>query len=470
MTHLTADDSRTGDPATPGRRHWVVLADTRRPDSPDEPTPLRRMVIVTAIAAVAVAALVGLVGSLLARHTAENEAVHNVAQLTDVLARSVVQPALTDAMATSPKRATAVLDPIVRQDVVDQSLVRIKLWNSDGTVLYSNDPRLVGQRFPLDPDARHALTSPHTEAEISDLQRPENRLDRGQGKLLEVYRPVWTPNRTALLFETYFKYDSVVARSHQLWRGFAGIILTSIGALMLLLVPLVWALVNRTRRARADRDRAAAWALAASDEERRHIAATLHDGVVQQLAATSFAAAGEAHRAASSGDGELGDRLSALASGVRDAIAGLRSLLVDIYPPSLHSSGVTAALRDLARSSTGSGATVDVEIDADVADALPSDAQESTFRVVQEALRNAVRHSQADRVTIAVAADASGAPVVRVDDDGRGFDLADTPARDASGHFGLRLMADAAVASGARLEVASGAGDGTHLRMSWPQS
>jgi signal transduction histidine kinase len=428
------------------------------------------MVVVTAVAAVAVAALVGLVGSLLARHTAENEAVHNVAQLTDVFARSVVQPALTDAMATSPERATRVLDPIVRHRVVDKSLVRVKLWNAGGTVLYSNDPRLVGQRFPLDTDARQALTTPHTEAEISDLQRPENRLDRGQGKLLEVYRPVWTPDGTPLLFETYFKYDSVVARSHELWRGFAGIILTSIAALMLLLVPLVWALVNRTRHAQADRDRAAAWALEASTEERRHIAATLHDGVVQQLAATSFAAAGEAHRATSSGDDELGTRLSGLAGGVRDGIAGLRSLLVDIYPPSLHSSGLAAALRDLARASTGSGATVEVDVDAEVADALPSDARESTFRVVQEALRNAVRHSQADRVTIALAADDAGAPVVSVDDDGRGFDIADMPSGDTSGHFGLRLMADAAAASGARLVVASGAGDGTHLRMSWPQS
>jgi signal transduction histidine kinase len=469
MTHVAAPDPRTGEPARPEPR-WVVLADTRRPAATAEPTPLRRMVIVTAIAAVAVAAVVALVGALLARHTAENDAVHNVAQLTDVLAKSAIQPALTDAMADSPQRATRVLDPIVRDNVVDSSLVRVKLWNAGGTVLYSDDARLIGRRFPLDADAREALTTPHTQAEISDLRAPENRLDRDQGKLLEVYRPVWTPNGTPLLFETYFTYDSVVARSHELWRGFAGIMLASIAALMLLLVPLVWALVNRTRRARADRDRAAAWALEASNEERRHIAATLHDGVVQQLAATSFAAAGEAHRAAGSGAPELGARLGELAGGVRDAIAGLRSLLVDIYPPSLHSSGLAAALRDLARAATGSGATVDVDIDAGLADGLPGDARESTFRVVQEALRNAVRHSQAEHVRVGLVADESGAPLVTVDDDGGGFELADAPTAEGSGHFGLRLMADAATASGARLEVASGPGAGTHLRMSWPAS
>lgn len=429
-----------------------------------------RMVALTAAAAIALAVVVGLIGSLLARHIAENEAVHNVSQLTDVLARSVVQPALTDAMATSPRQATQVLDPVVRRDAAEASLARVKLWNADGVVLYSDDPRLIGDKFTLDADARAALATPRTQAEISDLSRPENRLDRNQGKLLEVYRPVWTPNGTPLLFETYFKYDSVIARSHELWRGFAGIILTSIAALMVLLAPLVWALLNRTRRAQVDRERAAEWALEASNEERRHIAATLHDGAVQQLAAVSFAAAGEAQRATRNGEEALGTRLAALAGTVRDAIAGLRSLLVDIYPPSLHTSGLTAALRDLARASTASGAAIDVHVDPSVADTLESEARRSTFRVVQEALRNAVRHSGARRVHVTLEADDTGAPVVNVFDDGCGFDVASGLSHERSEHFGLRLMADAAAASGARLDVASAPGAGTQLRMSWPSS
>ena len=53
------------------------------------------------------------------------------------------------------------------------------------------------------------LASPTTHAEVSDLTRPENRYERGRGKLLEVYRPVWTPSGQPLLFETYSPYDSV---------------------------------------------------------------------------------------------------------------------------------------------------------------------------------------------------------------------------------------------------------------------
>lgn len=429
---------------------------------------MRRMVALTVAAAVVVAAAVALGGSLVARRTAESEAVHNVAQLTDVLAASVVQPALTDAMPSDPAATARVLDPIVRARLIDRSLVRVKLWTTNGTVLYSDDPRLIGRQFPLDADARAALATPRTRAEISDLQRPENRLDRNQGKLLEVYRPVWTPDGTPLLFETYFKYDAVAARSSELWRGFAGIMLTSIAALLLLLTPLVWALINRTRRARADREQATAWALDASNEERRHIAATLHDGVVQQLAATSFAIAGEAQRAASAGDHELNERLGALAHSTRDAIAGLRSLLVDIYPPSLHTATLSSALSDLSRASTGSGAMVTVDVDDILAERLPHEAREAAFRVTQEALRNAVRHSGAGTVLVRLSANDAGGPVLTIDDDGRGFDAAAALAAERTGHFGLHLMADAAAASSARLEVASAPGSGTHLRMSWP--
>ena len=84
----------------------------------------------------------------------------------------------------------------------------------------------------------------------------------------------------------------------QLWRGFAGITLSSIAAIVVLLVPLVWTLVARARRAHQQREAMLQRAMDASLDERRRIAATLHDGVVQELAAASFAVAGSAQDAA----------------------------------------------------------------------------------------------------------------------------------------------------------------------------
>ena len=82
-----------------------------------------------------------------------------MAELTDVLGESVVQPALTDSMADDPV-AAAALDGLVRGRVMSASLVRVKLWSPDGRILYSDEHRLIGRRFGLDEDARRALRAP----------------------------------------------------------------------------------------------------------------------------------------------------------------------------------------------------------------------------------------------------------------------------------------------------------------------
>ena len=70
-------------------------------------------------------------------------------------------------------------------------------------------------------------------------------LERGNGKLLEVYRPVWTASGRPLLFETYFRYGTVTQRAGQLWRGFAGITLSSLLLLMVFLIPIFLTLMRR---------------------------------------------------------------------------------------------------------------------------------------------------------------------------------------------------------------------------------
>ncbi|MDQ2837158.1 MAG: histidine kinase [Actinomycetota bacterium] len=434
----------------------------------DPPVRMRRVVVLIAAAAVVVAVVVGVAGTLVSRRIAEQQAVHDVAQLTDVLAESVVQPALTDAMPGDPTATRTVLDPLVRSRVLNPTLIRVKVWTPAGTVLYSDEPRLIGMTFPIEDEARAAFSQPRLEADVSDLRRPENQFERNRGKLLEVYRPVWTPDGRPLLFETYFRYDSVTARSHELWRGFAGVMLSSLAALLLLLLPLVWVLLARARRARQQRELLMRHALDASGDERRRIAASLHDGVVQQLAAASFTAAGQADQAARAGQPQLAAGLQTVAGTVRDSIAGLRSLLVDIYPPSLQTSGLAVALRDLARATTATEMELSTDLDEDVAEALPEPVQEAIFRVTQEALRNAVQHSGAARVAIRLSAVDADQALLEVIDNGGGLDAPTAFAR-GDDHFGLQLMADAARRAGAGLAFATPAGGGTALELAVPR-
>jgi signal transduction histidine kinase len=448
---------------------WVVLASPAAAARPGRaPSPARAAGLVT-LAAVVVAAVVALGGLLVSQRIAEEQAVHDVAELTDDLAVSVVQPALTDAMATDPAQARVALDPLVRHWLGGVGeMVRVKVWTTRGTVLYSDEPRLTGQTFPLDDDSRAAFfPRPRTEADITDLSRPENRYERGQGRLLEVYRPVWTPDGTPLLFETYFRYDTVSQRSGELWRGFAGVMLSSLLALLLLLGAGGWLLAARGRRAAARNEELMRRALDASDAERRRIASTLHDGVVQQLVAASFVAAGQAQRAAGpEGDPGLAADLDNVAATVRDGIAGLRSLLVDIYPPSLHTAGLASALRDLADAASRAGGqvpTIQADLDDAAADAVPGPEREAMFRIAQEAVRNAVRHGRAGQLTLRLAA-TDGGPVLEVADDGDGFDAAAVAGAGTAGHFGLRLMTEAAMHGGGWLALRSAPGAGTVVR------
>lgn len=454
----------TREPAASGDEPWVVLAAGGAPGPRDRPIRPRRVLIPALAAAVVIATVIALAGSLVSRRIAQQQAVHDVAEMTDLLAHSVIQPALTDRMVRHIPAAVTVLDPIVRHRVLSPSLVRVKLWRTDGTILYSDEPRLVGRSFGLDPDARSALRAPRTEAGITDLNAPENRYERAQGTLLDVYRPVWTPSGRPLLFETYWRYDTVSTRSRQLWQGFSGVMLSSLAALFLLLLPVVWLVLARLRRARAQRDDLIIRAAQASDEQRRHIAASLHDGVVQQLAGAAFTTAAIAERARSEGNTSRATDLGAVATTLRDGIAGLRALLVDIYPPSLHAAGLAVALQDLTRPN-GHGVVPTVDVDPDVAARLSGVQQEAVFGVAQEALRNAARHSGARMVALSLQALGAKYARLEVADDGRGFVLDDAGGSAREGHLGLHLMTDAASRVGARLAVQSAPGAGTRLHM-----
>jgi signal transduction histidine kinase len=268
-----------------------------------------------------------------------------------------------------------------------------------------------------------------------------------------------------MLFETYIKYDQVNTRSIQTLRNFTSI---AIGALLLMLMvqmPLSWAMIVRLRRGQQQRHHLLASALTASAEERRRIAGTLHDGVVQDLAAMSFIVAGSADHARGVGDGQLGERLDVVANTLRTSIRALRSLLVDIYPPSLREAGLRAALGDLASTLSASGVNITLRIDENLT--LSHESEALIYGVAQECLRNAGRHSRAENIGVSVAR--VGEDVrLEVFDDGIGFDPRVVLDEPEEGHFGVRVMRDLAADFGALLAVDSRPGAGTRWRLEVP--
>lgn len=85
----------------------------------------------------------------------------------------------------------------------DRHLVRIKVWDTSGRVIYSNSPGQIGQRFPIDSNLRAALQG-HRSMDISDLTQRENVGDRqGHSALLETYIPLRSSGRVVGAYEAY---------------------------------------------------------------------------------------------------------------------------------------------------------------------------------------------------------------------------------------------------------------------------
>jgi len=447
------------------RPPWILVAAGTNVRSSEPPVQSRRVFLQVIAAALVVLVAVALVGVFASRRLAEAEAVTDAAKTAGLLADAVAQPALTDGLLTGTPAAVAAMDKAIREHVLRDSIVRVKIWDPTGLILYSDATALIGQRFPLGAEERDVLTNPQTRADVSDLSAPENRLERGQGKLLQVYRPIWTPAGNPVVFETYARYNIVTDRTGQLLSGFAGITLTSLLLLVVLLMPILWRLLNRLKQAQLQREALLQRAVEASSEERRRIAGALHDGVVQDLAATSFTIGGAAEHAMSLGQPALADEVRSAADTVRASIGGLRSLLLDIYPPSLVTAGLEAALADLASTLRARGTAVTLDIGRDTA--LDAAGERLVYRVAQECVHNIARHAGATNVEVRLERQERHV-VLAINDNGVGFDAPDLLANPKEAHFGLRVLGDVVADAGGELLLASAPGAGTHWQLRIP--
>jgi signal transduction histidine kinase len=421
---------------------------------------LARLLLQFAVSGLVAVLVVSVASTWAFRRAGQHESIRNARQLATVLARTVAQPHLENRIVDGDPAARAALSRALAAAVSDP-VVRIKVWRRDGTILWSDEPRLVGDRFSLGDEEVDTIDGGGVEAEISDLTRPENRFERAQHKLLEVYLPVETPNGTKLLFETYMRYSSVAASARRIWTTFLPALVAGLGVLWLVQLPIAGSLARRLRAGQLEREQLLLRSLDASDRERRRIAADVHDGVVQQLAGTSFTLAGAAERIE---DSTARAALREAAATTRHAVRELRSLLVSLHPPSLHGAGLQAALSDLLARANGSASlSVDPRL------TLPSEHEQLVFRTVQEAIRNVASHAQAETVSVDLRAADGGYELV-VADDGRGFDAADRARSRSRGHLGLDLLTDRAHDIGAELRIDSTPGLGTRVTLRGPRA
>ncbi|MGW6395458.1 GAF domain-containing sensor histidine kinase [Streptomyces sp. NPDC055103] len=198
-------------------------------------------------------------------------------------------------------------------------------------------------------------------------------------------------------------------------------------------------------------------------EERSRLAHELHDAVSQKLFSlrlTAQAAAALVDRDPARAKDEL-HQVAVLAAEAADE---LRAAVVELRPAALDEDGLVHTLRTQIQVMDRAH-TARVTFDSQGIRALPAAQEEAVLRVAQEALHNALRHAEAELVTVTLARSGQGARLT-VTDDGKGFDP--RTVRNAGRHLGLVSMRDRAGGVGGGLTVTSAAGEGTTIEMEVP--
>jgi two-component system, NarL family, sensor kinase len=427
--------------------------------------PTTRSVIVRFAVGTLVAIAVAVVGGYFVLRTVAIDQAKEQTRTRVKLEAKLVETEVHDGLLRGHAKAVRAVDDAVVGRVLSNSIVRVKIWSPAGRVLYSDEPAEIGGQYALDAGQHRLLRNGGAEVEVTDLNRPENALDRQEGRLLEAYTRIRTPSGTPLLFEIYQRFGSVTSDARGLLRKLAPPILGAIGLILLVQVPLLWSLMRRLQLSHEQREGLLANAVTSSRRERRRVASYLHDGPVQELAGLAFSLAPVANRAETRGaDGDAAvvrkviDRL-------RGTVRDLRALLVDLHPPTLAAAGLHAALRDLASPLSAKGTEVELRVEGD--DLLDPDTQALVYRVAQEAVRNVIAYADASTVSIAVDTVDSTARLL-VADDGRGFRAETREQRRAEGHLGLSLVEELAQQAGGSLTIDSREGAGTRVRLEVP--
>jgi two-component system, NarL family, sensor kinase len=246
----------------------------------------------------------------------------------------------------------------------------------------------------------------------------------------------------------------------------------------------LWRMVNRHR---TERDQLIKQAISAQEAERARIAFDLHDGVTTALASMSFhisAADLSLSKVAEHLESHDSMRLPELErahaelQNVRDltdlaydqtraAISGLHSLVLDDL-------GLVAAIESLVQvAKRGGGPAIDLVVDPDAAiEDIPDHAAAALYRITQEALSNAVKHAEAQRIVVSLRR-VGDSIILGCTDDGKGFDPAErrrVRAADADGaqHFGMSSIAERCAIIEASLRVESSPGRGTTVLVELP--
>ncbi|HBE94229.1 MAG TPA: hypothetical protein DD766_03120 [Desulfovibrio sp.] len=199
--------------------------------------------------------------------------------------------------------------------------------------------------------------------------------------------------------------------------------------------------------------------LAAQETERRWLSMELHDGVLQSLAAVHIFLQTELQGLARQLPGQPFDKLHLAVRTVGEVMRDMREVVASLRPPMLDDVGLEAALRALVKKCLLPCPAIRARISIELGEAgLHEEQKIICYRILQEALSNAARHSRARNLRVEVCQDHAGL-AVSVQDDGVGFD----PAAPRLEGVGIESMRERVRLIGGRFQLEAAPGRGVRL-------
>ena len=198
----------------------------------------------------------------------------------------------------------------------------------------------------------------------------------------------------------------------------------------------------------------------AAAEERQRLARELHDAVTQTLFSASVMAE-TLSRIHDTQPERVKAGLDELVSMNREALAEMRTLLVELRPQALLEQDLPRLLDNLLHAKRRR-LPANVQLLTRIDSPLPDDVHIGLYRIVQEALNNVEKYANAENLLVSVVGDNNRVDL-KVHDDGVGFN----PETVSTGHFGLQIMRERAEAMNASLEINSAPDEGTEIHLIW---
>ena len=423
----------------------------------------------------------------------ESSAVNRAAAISAVYVESIMAAQIHSLPneATPDSELHAALDRLFVEGPLSRKVVRFKLWDANGRIIYSDDHSQLGLYFPVKNRLAAAFTGT-LQARISNLDEEDNRPEKERwSRLLEIYVPARfdSQGKITSVAEFYLSVENlerdIRAAKQRSW------LFVAIASLVFYL--LLFGLVRRASRTIHDQQRDLRHQLqqlrTALDENDRmreqlhkagvntttlneefliRIAADLHDGPAQAIAFAlmRFDEFSAAFKSCTSPPGGVAQDFRSIRDALQSSLQDVRKISSGLAMPGI----AELSLADTARRAVHdfermSRQTVQAEI-GDTLNQPPLAVKITVYRLIQESLNNSWRHAP------------GGAPQVRmqqtddqvlitITDHGAGFDF---QAAAVAGRLGLNFMRERVRLLGGTFEVDSAPGRGTCIRARLPLS